>query len=57
MNIIELVVIIIGVIFVVKYVDYRKMIKEYEAYKEAMDRSVEIYSEKIEKVIRELMER
>lgn len=57
MNIIELGIIIIVVIFVVKYVDYRKMLKEYEAYKEAIDKSVEIYSEKIEKVIRELMDK
>ena len=57
MNIIELGIIIIGVIFVVKYIDYRKMLKEYEVYKEAMDKSVEIYSERMEKIIRELMDK
>lgn len=51
MNIIALGAIIIGVIFVVKYVDYKKVLKEYEAYKEAMDRSVEIYMEKMERIM------
>ena len=50
MNII-LGIIIIGIIFVIKYVDYGKMVKEYEGHKEAIDRSVEIYREKMEKMM------